>query len=126
MAFCSVSRSRIQVNPDYLLDHPLEIVPYFTNQEFDETMALVSQELRNRKMDMTKLTPKQRQELDKAFATGAVSDWLSEKFGAQTSKPDKVCMCSSWILAVTAQLPMQLLVTLQISRVVPCNKRCGH
>jgi hypothetical protein len=69
----------------------LEIVPYFTNQEYDETMVLFTQELKKRNVDFTRLTPKQQQELNKAFASGAVSDWVAEKFGAQTSDAkDKV------------------------------------
>lgn len=74
------ARKRIQLDINYLLEHPDEIVPYFTSKDADEVLLLVGNVLKGQKVDPYNLTPAQQTAVKTALETKQVDNWLARKY----------------------------------------------
>jgi hypothetical protein len=85
-------RSRIQIDINYLLDHPDEIVPYFTSRDADEVLMLLGSMLNSegQQVDMRRITPAQQKQLQSAVNSGELSKWVANKYRNGRVDPDTV------------------------------------
>lgn len=98
-------RKRVQIDINYLLDHPDEIVPYFTSRDADEVLILLGSMLNSEgaQVDMRRITPAQQKQLQSAVNSGELSKWVANKYRNGRVDPDTVSVyahgigrCSSW------------------------------
>lgn len=73
-------RKRIQLDINYLLDHPDQIVPYFTSRDADEVLLLVGSVLRGERIDPFNLTPSQQNKIKQALEDNTVDNWQARKY----------------------------------------------
>jgi hypothetical protein len=85
-------RKRIQLDINYLLDHPDEIVPYFTSRDADEVLMLLGSMLNSegQQVDMRRITPAQQKQLQSAVDNGELSKWVANKYRNGRVDPDTV------------------------------------
>jgi hypothetical protein len=85
-------RKRIQLDINYLLDHPDEIVPYFTSRDADEVLMLLGSMLNSegQQVDVRRITPAQQKQLQSAVDNGELSKWVANKYRNGRVDPDKV------------------------------------
>jgi len=83
-------RQRVQVDTNYLLDHPDEIVPYFTNRDADEVLLLVGNVLKGQKVDPYNLTPSQQNQIKTALETSKIDNWMARKYKKSKADRDEV------------------------------------
>ncbi|KAF8072738.1 extracellular metalloprotease [Scenedesmus sp. PABB004] len=76
------ARKKVQLDIDYLIEHPDEIVPYFTSRDADEVLLLLGSMLgeRGEAVDLRHLTPAQQQQLKSAVDSGELSEWVAKKY----------------------------------------------
>lgn len=83
-------RKRIQVDINQLLDHPDEIVPYFTNRDADVVLLLVGSVLKGQKVDPYNLTPAQQNEVKQALESKQVDTWIARKYKKSKAEREEV------------------------------------
>jgi hypothetical protein len=90
-------RKRVQIDINYLLDHPDEIVPYFTSRDADEVLILLGTMLNSEgaQVDLRRITPAQQKQLQSAVNSGELSKWVANKYRNGRVDPDTV---SAWVL----------------------------
>lgn len=83
-------RKRVQIDINYLLDHPDEIVPYFTSRDADEVLILLGSMLNSEgaQVDMRHITPAQQKQLQSAVNSGELSKWVANKYRNGRVDPD--------------------------------------
>ena len=65
---------------NYLVDHPDEIVPYFTAKDADEVLLLVGSVLKGEKVDPVNLTPSQKEKVKTALEQNKLDSWQARKY----------------------------------------------
>lgn len=98
-------RKRIQIDVDYLLDHPDEIVPYFTSIETDEVLQLFAPLVKGQRIDLRNLTLRQQQQLKKLVDDRTMAEWVAKKYRNGRADPD-VVSSTAWGLLLLL-LPTQ-------------------
>ena len=83
-------KKRIQIDINYLFDHPDEIVPYFTAKDADEVLLLVGSVLKGQKVDPFNLTPSQQNAIKQALETNNVDNWMARKYKKSKADRDEV------------------------------------
>lgn len=84
------ARKKIQLDINYLLEHPDEIVPYFTSKDADEVLLLVGNVLKGQKVDPYNLTPSQQNAVKTALETNKVDNWMARKYKKSKADRDEV------------------------------------
>lgn len=81
-----------QVDINYLVEHPDEIVPYFTSNAADDVLLTIGSMLaqNGEKVDVQHLTNAQQQQLKTAMDNGQLSTWVAKKYRNGRSDPDEV------------------------------------
>jgi hypothetical protein len=117
-------RKRIQLDINSLLDHPDEIVPYFTTKDADEVLLLVGTVLKGQKVDPFNLSPAQQDNIKQALETNKVDNWLARKYKKSKADRDEV-RHKHWTCynTVLAEFPMQQIVNTPVHSMVPCRPR---
>lgn len=123
------ARKKIQLDINYLLDHPDEIVPYFTSKDADEVLLLVGNVLKGQKVDPYNLTPAQQNAIKAALETNKVDNWMARKYKKSKADRDEVrvawnvsCWCVVWPshrVCCTCVGPM-----VDLLRCLPCSAPC--
>lgn len=85
---------KLQVDVNYLVEHPDEIVPYFTSKAADDVLLTIGSMLaqNGEKVDVRHLTNAQQQQLKTAMDNGQLSDWVAKKYRNGRSDPDEVSL----------------------------------
>jgi hypothetical protein len=87
------SGSSIPLDIDYLIEHPDEIVPYFTSRDADEILLLLGGLLHSTApSDARDLTSAQQARLRAAMDSGELSKWIAQKYRNGKDDPDEVCL----------------------------------
>lgn len=85
-------KKQLNINMDYLLDHPDEIVPFFTSKAADDVLLAIGSMLaqNGEKVDVGHFTSGQQQQLKTAMDNGQLKDWVAKKYRKGRSDPDEV------------------------------------
>lgn len=89
-------RRRTQLDMNYLVEHPDEIVAFFTNKAADDVLLTIGSMLGQggAKGDVRQLTSAQQQRLQTAMANGQLDDWVAKKYRNGRADPDEVRGCT--------------------------------
>lgn len=75
-------RKKLQLDLKYLIEHPDDIVPYFTSRDADEVLILLGSMLKanGKKVDVRHLTQAQQKQLQAAAQNGELRKWVANKY----------------------------------------------